>query len=126
MSRNNKEPEGVSFTGLSGALRESPWLASEDLMGLGDVQCEIEDVLLYKEVKFEAGRAENNVPALRFKGRSKKLVLNATNRRACVAMFGARTQDWRGKTVTIHVDMNCKQVGGGRGPGLRIKITQQS
>ena len=37
---------GAPFTGLSGALRTSPWLAGEDLVGLGEVSAEIEQVCL--------------------------------------------------------------------------------
>ncbi len=119
---NPKPPEGVSFTGSAGALSNSPWLASTDLLGLGDVECEIEDVLIYKSVTFDAGRKQENVPALKFKGRSKQMVLTAAaNRKALSRMFGANTQVWRGKKVKIYVDENVRQVGGGTGPGLRIK-----
>ncbi|MBF9653906.1 hypothetical protein IAI21_11155, partial [Streptococcus pseudopneumoniae] len=77
----------------------SQWLASEDLAGLGDVPCEIEDVLIYASVTFDAGRKEANVPALKFKGKIKQLVLRTSaNRKTLVAMFGADTKAWRGKT----------------------------
>lgn len=116
---NNKEPK--SFTGLSGMLRTSPWLASEDLIGLGDVPAEIEDVLLYDEVAFDRGRKEKNVPALKFKGKAKQLVLRATaNRRALVRMYGANTQSWRGKTVYIYHDPEVR-FGGKVVGGIRIK-----
>ena len=113
--------EPKSFTGLSGMLRTSPWLASEDLIGLGDVPAEIEDVLLYDEVAFDRGRKEKNVPALKFKGKAKQLVLRATaNRRALVRMYGANTQAWRGKTVYIYHDPEVK-FGGRAVGGIRIK-----
>ena len=113
--------EPKSFTGLSGMLRTSPWLASEDLIGLGDVPAEIEDVLLYDEVAFDRGRKEKNVPALKFKGKAKQLVLRATaNRRALVRMYGANTQAWRGKTVYIYHDPDVK-FGGRAVGGIRIK-----
>lgn len=116
--------EPKSFTGLSGMLRTSPWLASEDLIGLGDVPAEIEDVLLYDEVAFDRGRKEKNVPALKFKGKAKQLVLRATaNRRALVRMYGANTQAWRGKTVYIYHDPEVK-FGGRAVGGIRIKEIQ--
>jgi hypothetical protein len=116
--------EPKSFTGLSGMLRTSPWLASEDLIGLGDVPAEIEDVLLYDEVAFDRGRKEKNVPALKFKGKAKQLVLRATaNRRALVRMYGANTQAWRGKTVYIYHDPEVK-FGGRAVGGIRIKEVQ--
>ena len=113
------------FTGLSGMLRTSPWLASEDLVGLGDVPAEIEDVLLYDEVAFDKGRKEKNVPALKFRGKAKQLVLRTSaNRRSLVRMFGANTQAWRGKTIYIYHDPEVR-FGGRAVGGLRIKeITQ--
>jgi hypothetical protein len=113
------------FTGLSGMLRTSPWLASEDLVGLGDVPAEIEDVLLYDEVAFDKGRKEKNVPALKFRGKAKQLVLRTSaNRRSLVRMFGANTQAWRGKTIYIYHDPEVR-FGGRAVGGIRIKeITQ--
>jgi hypothetical protein len=112
------------FTGLSGMLRTSPWLASEDLVGLGDVPAEIEDVLLYDEVAFDKGRKEKNVPALKFKGKAKQLVLRTSaNRRALVRMFGANTQAWRGQTIFLYHDPEVR-FGGRAVGGIRIKETQ--
>ncbi len=109
------------FTGLSGMLRTSPWLASEDLVGLGDVPAEIEDVLLYDEVAFDKGRKERNVPALKFKGKAKQLVLRTSaNRRALVRMFGANTQAWRGQTIFLYHDPEVR-FGGRAVGGIRIK-----
>lgn len=112
------------FTGLSGMLRTSPWLASEDLVGLGDVPAEIEDVLLYDEVAFDKGRKERNVPALKFKGKAKQLVLRTSaNRRALVRMFGANTQTWRGQTIYLYHDPDVR-FGGKAVGGIRIKDIQ--
>jgi hypothetical protein len=112
------------FTGLSGMLRTSPWLASEDLVGLGDVPAEIEDVLLYDEVAFDKGRKEKNVPALKFRGKAKQLVLRTSaNRRALVRMFGANTQAWRGQTIYLYHDPEVR-FGGRAVGGIRIKETQ--
>ncbi len=112
------------FTGLSGMLRTSPWLASEDLVGLGDVPAEIEDVLLYDEVAFDKGRKEKNVPALKFRGKAKQLVLRTSaNRRSLVRMFGANTQAWRGKTIYIYHDPEVR-FGGRAVGGIRIKEIQ--
>jgi hypothetical protein len=109
------------FTGLSGMLRTSPWLASEDLVGLGDVPAEIEDVLLYDEVAFDKGRKERNVPALKFRGKAKQLVLRTSaNRRALVRMFGANTQAWRGQTIYLYHDPEVR-FGGRAVGGIRIK-----
>jgi hypothetical protein len=113
--------EAKTFTGLSGALRTSPWLASEDLIGLGDVPAEIEDVMIYDEVQFDKGRSEKNVPTLKFKGKAKQMVLRTSaNRKALVHMFGADTKNWRGKTVKLYHDPSVK-FGGRVVGGLRIK-----
>lgn len=113
--------EAKSFNGLSGALRTSPWLASEDLIGLGEVPAEIEDVLLYDSVTFDGGRTEKNVPTLKFKGKAKQMVLRTSaNRKALVHMFGADTKAWRGKTVKLYHDPAVK-FGGKLVGGLRIK-----
>ena len=112
------------FTGLSGMLRTSPWLASEDLVGLGDVPAEIEDVLLYDEVAFDKGRKERNVPALKFRGKAKQLVLRTSaNRRALVRMFGANTQAWRGQSILLYHDPDVR-FGGKAVGGIRIKEVQ--
>lgn len=113
--------EAKPFTGLSGALRTSPWLASEDLIGLGDVPAEIEEVLLYDEVVFDGGRKEKNVPTVRFKGKQKQLVLRTSaNRKTLVRLFGSDTRQWIGKTVRLFHDPTVKMAGKAVG-GIRIR-----
>lgn len=113
--------EAKPFTGLSGALRTSPWLAGEDLVGLGEVPCVIEAVLIYDEVMFDGGRKEKNVPTLKFKDKQKQLVLRTSaNRKALVRMFGSNTKEWLGKTVHLYFDPTVK-FGGKCVGGLRIK-----
>ncbi len=114
--------EAKSFQGLSGLLRKpSPWLAGEDINGLGDIEVEIEDVLLYDEVTFDAGRKEKNVPALKFVGKTKQLILRAAaNRKALVRLFGTDTKQWRAKHIKIYFDPSVKR-GGEVVGGLRIK-----
>lgn len=113
--------ESKPFTGLSGALRTSPWLAGEDLVGLGEVSCVIEQVLIYDEVMFDAGRKEKNVPALKFKDKQKQLVLRtSTNRKTLVRMFGSNTKEWLDKTIHLYFDASVK-FGGKLVGGIRIK-----
>lgn len=113
--------EAKPFTGLSGALRTSPWLASEDLVGLGEVPCVIEQVLIYDEVVFDAGRKEKNVPTLKFKDKQKQLVLRtSTNRKTLVRMFGSDTKKWVGQTIHLYFDPSVK-FGGKAVGGIRIK-----
>lgn len=113
--------EAKKFEGLSGALRTSPWLASEDLVGLGDVECEIEDVLVYDEVMFDGGRREKGVPTLKFVNKQKQLVLRTSaNRKTLVKLFGSDTRKWRGQKIKIYHEPNVKMKGELVG-GIRIK-----
>lgn len=115
----NKLPEGEVFEGRSGEMKTSPWLASEDLMG---VEAEVEIVCCHKflDVEFDKGRKEPTVYALQFKGRRKQLVLNSTNRRALVERFGVNVKDWSGKKVTLYVDDKVR-FRGKTVCGIRIK-----
>lgn len=121
MSTQQKQPpKGRSYAGPSGGLKKDAfWLASEDL-GSREVVAVIEDVLLYDDVAFEKGRKESGVPALKFVGKEKQMILNATNRKAVARLYGLETKDWRGKSVTIYVDGNVN-FGGKTVSGLRIK-----
>lgn len=114
------QPTGQPYTGPSGGLKkDSHWLASEDI-GQRDVAVTIEAVEIYKDVVFDAGRKEPRLGALKFAGKEKRMILNATNRKALVRLFGMETKDWIGKGVTLYVDPNVRR-GGERVPGLRIR-----
>jgi hypothetical protein len=109
------------YVGPSGGLKkDSPWLASEDV-GLSEMRVTIQDVLLHRDVKFEAGRVEPKVASIKFVGVAKEMILNATNRKKLGKLFTLETANWRGRDVVLFVDPNVKQVGGGVGNGLRIK-----
>jgi hypothetical protein len=113
---------GTSYTGPSGGLKKpSLWLASEDINLGAEAKVVIEDVELHKDVAFEAGRKEPKVAALRFTGKEKLLVLNATNRKKLVSLFGTDTKEWRGKTIAIYVETGVRLPTGGKGNGLRIR-----
>jgi len=113
--------EAKTFTGLSGALRTSPWLAGEDLVGLGEVPCEIEAVLIYDEVLFDGGRKEKNVPTLKFKDKQKQLVLRtSTNRKTLISAFSSDTKKWIGRTVYLYFDESVK-FGNKVVGGIRLK-----
>lgn len=118
--------ETEEFAGRSAEMRkESPWLASEDLMDLDrDVEVEIEGVYKHKGATFDDGRKED-VFALKFKGKQKQLVLNATNRRKLVSLFNTtKVQEWIGKKISLYVDYNVRKIGGRKGEttcGIRIR-----
>lgn len=112
------------YTGPSGGLKkDSPWLASEDV-GDAELRVMIEDVSVHKNVAFDKGRVEPKVGALKLSGMVKRMVLNSTNRKRLVKMFGMDTKFWRGKWVTLWVDTNVKMAGEIVN-GLRIKEAEQ-
>ena len=118
--------ESEQFTGLSREMKkESPWLASEDIFDSGDVEVEIEGVFKHKDAVFDDGRKET-VHSIKFVGKRKQLVLNATNRKRLVTLFGTtRVQDWVGKKIVLYVDRNVRLPGGKRGEvtcGIRVKL----
>jgi len=99
------------FTGSAGEMRDSPWLASEDLAGRTDVEVVIAEVLRHRNVAFDTGRTKPVVYSLRFERKKRQLVLNGCNRRALQAMFGPNTQDWIGMKISLFVDPNVKLAG---------------
>jgi hypothetical protein len=100
--------------------KDTPWLASEDLIGLGDVKVVIESVFRHVDVEFDAGRKEKTVYSVKFKGKAKQLVLNSTNRKTLVSKFGVNVKDWAEKEVILYVDPNVRMMGKVV-PGVRIK-----
>lgn len=115
------QPTPKIYTGPSGGLKkDSQWLASEDI-GTREIVVTIEHAEIYNDVAFDAGRKEAKVSALKFAGKEKRMILNATNRKTLVRLYGMDTAQWQGKPVTLFVDMRVRQVGGGYGPGIRIK-----
>jgi hypothetical protein len=119
------ESTGASYTGPSGGLKKpSQWLASEDLNIGTEVKVTIEDVLRHKGLEFDKGRKED-IGTIKFQGRDKQLVLNATNRKKLVAMFGTDTKEWRGKSIAIYVETGVRLPTGGKGLGLRVKEAAQ-
>jgi hypothetical protein len=117
---NKKEPKGEVFEGRTSEMKDSPWLASEDLMGLGDVPVTIEKCLKHKNVEFDKGRREDVVYTLVLKGKKKQLVLNSINRKTLVAKFGTNVKDWANQKVHLYVDENVR-FAGKTVCGIRIK-----
>jgi hypothetical protein len=99
--------------------KDSPWLASEDI-GDTERRVTIEDVSLHKNVTFDKGRVEAKVAALKLSGLEKRMVLNSTNRKSLVRLFGMDTREWRGKAILLWVDHNVR-LAGETVCGLRIK-----
>lgn len=119
-----KTPAGEDFKGHASEMRgDNPWLASEDLIGRGDVPVTISAVKLHRNAEFEGGRKES-VYALHFEGKEKAMVLNATNRRTIALMFGTGdVTKWVGQKITLYVEKLDPPAFGKRTHGLRVRNT---
>jgi len=109
------------FTGTTAQMKKSPWLASEDLAGLSSPELVIDGVYRNTDVEMEGGRKEKELFSIAFKGASKQMILNATNRRALSHSFGADTKKWIGQKVKLYVQDNVK-LAGKIVSGLRIAV----
>lgn len=110
------------YTGKVSGMKTSPWLASEDLLGVGPVKVKITSVVRNNDVEMEGGRKEAELFSLAFNGIPKQMILNATNRRTLSAAFGADTKQWIGAEIELYVQDGIRKPGkgGGTTTGLRI------
>jgi hypothetical protein len=109
---SSKQLPAEPFSGRSSEMKkDTPWLSSEDLIGLGDVKVKVEAVYRHRDVEFDAGRKEKEVYSVKFVGKAKQLVLNSTNRKTLVAKFGVNVKDWADKDVVLFVDSNVRMMG---------------
>ena len=113
--------ESTPFTGRTSAMRVSPWLASEDIDGLGEVAVIIEAVFCHKDAVMQDGRKQPKLYAVKFQGKERQLVLNATNRKTLASKFGSDVKAWTGKEVIIYVKDGVRNPAGGTTKGIRIK-----
>jgi hypothetical protein len=112
-----------TYTGKVSGMKTSPWLASEDLLGISPQQVVIAGVYKHEDIPMDGGRKEKLLFAIGFEKIQKQLILNATNRKALSRQFGADTKQWVGKTVTLFVQDGVRKPGGRAGEtcqGLRI------
>lgn len=118
-------PNGSNFDGSAAEMRDSPWLSAEDLMPAPGQKANvvIERVMKYNNVEFDKGRKKKEVYTLHFAGKQRELVLNATNRKSLVALFGVRAADWKGQAIQIYV--TTTQLAGNQVPCIRIREADQ-
>ena len=104
------------FKGRASEMRDSDWLAAEDLRGIGDVKVVIDKIVRHRNVKFEDGKNQSVVYAIKFKGGHKHLKMKACIRKIMNDARGPKVTDWAGCGVTLYVDESVrfagKQVGG--------------
>ncbi len=96
------------------------WLASEDFIGLGDVELEISGVFQNTGETMQDGKKKDFF-SVAFTKTVKQLVLNSTNRKVLAMAFGASTKNWPGKKIQLYAQDGVKAIGGGTTTGLRIK-----
>ncbi len=114
-------PAGEAYKGPCGIARDSTWLTSEDLPADRDVTVTIEAVILRKKLVMQGGREKANGLSLKFVGRQRELLTNATNRKTLSLLFGSNTGDWFGKSILLFVEQDVRRPDGTRGPAVRIR-----
>ena len=101
----------------------SPYLSSADIveptiLTVSHVKLEIDKT---KKTKDKFNTAYFSEKELRPGEPLKPMILNATNSRTMKDLTGSHfIDDWNGSPITVYVDPNVRQVGGGKGDGLRI------
>jgi hypothetical protein len=113
----------TEYKGKVSGMKSSPWLASEDLLGISPQQVVIAGVYQHEDVPMDGGRKEKLLFAIGFEKIQKQMILNATNRKSLSRQFGADTKQWIGKEVTLTVQDGIRKPGGRAGEtttGLRI------
>lgn len=110
----------TEFTGRSAEMRDSIFLAVEDLEGKGDLSVTIARVVQHSNVTFVDGRKKDKVFAIEFERAKKQLTINSTRRKSLKDMFGPDVTKWKGQKITLYVDPTVKMKGEVVG-GIRIR-----
>jgi hypothetical protein len=102
--------------------RKSNYIAGEDLVGLGDVVVTIEWVGHVTDTVTEAGRQvkKDDIPVIRFVGKQKAMICNATNRARIMAMHGRETDDWPGKQITLYAGKQAMREKNDNGDWVKV------
>jgi len=110
------------FTGKVSQMKQSSkFLASEDFIGLGEVEVIIAGVFENADEVMQDGK-KKSFHSIGFEKSAKRMVLNATNRKTLAAAFGADVSNWTGKKVQIYVKDGVRNPAGGESVcGLRLK-----
>jgi hypothetical protein len=110
------------FTGKVSQMKvASKFLASEDFMGLGEVEVTISGIFENDNEVMQDGKKKDFF-SIGFNDKPKRMVLNATNRKTLAAAFGADTRNWVGKKVHVYVKDGVRNPAGGETVcGLRLK-----
>lgn len=118
----NDTPAGDIYKGPSGIARESNWLTNEDIPHDRDTVVTIENVIIRRNLAMQGGRPKNIALSLKFVGKSRELMLNATNRKTLAALFESNEcAQWFGKRIALFVEQDIRRPDGTRGPAVRIR-----
>src|SRR3990172_1240927 len=113
------------FSGKVSEMRDSPWLASEDLedansSGYVEATVTIDRVMEITDAQFKGGRSKKKCYAIQFVGKARMLVLNGVNRETLKEMWGRKATDWIGKQIVLYVKPDVLLMGK-KVPGIRIR-----
>ena len=114
-----------TYDGPMSEMRDSPWLASEDLEnpdGPGYIEkvMTINCIVEVRDAQFKGGRTKAKGFAVKFHETERMLYLNAINRDVLKAVHGRNAPDVVGKKIVVYVDPYVKLMGEVK-PGLRLK-----
>ena len=85
------------FNGKVSQMKQSSkFLASEDFLGLGEIELTLTGVFEHADEIMQDGK-KKSFYSIGFNDKPKRMVLNATNRKVLAAAFGADTTNWIGK-----------------------------
>lgn len=110
------------FTGRVSQMKPAAkFLGAEDLAGLGEVEMTIEGVYQFAEEIMQDGKKKDGF-SLGFMKSTKRLIVNATNRKVLAMSFGADTTKWAGNKILLYVQDGIRNPNGGATvSGIRIK-----
>lgn len=115
-------PSGTEYRGPSGIARESQWLTNEDLPHDKESIVTIQSVVLRRNLTMQGGRPKNVALSLKFVGKERELLLNATNRKTLAALFGTNDcAEWFSKRIALYVEQDVRRPDGTKGPAVRIR-----
>ena len=117
--------ESDTFDGRLSEMRDSPWLASEDLEnpdgdGWVEAVVTIVAVMEIRNAQFKGGRTKKKGFALKFAEYERMLFLNGVNRETLRELHGRKSADQIGKTIVLYVNPRVP-LAGKMVPGIRIK-----
>lgn len=115
-------PAGQDYKGPSGIARDSNWLTNEDIPHDRDTVVTIESVVLRRNLKMQGGRPKDVALSLKFVGKGRELMLNATNRKTLAALFSSNEcAQWYQRKIALYVEQDVRRPDGTRGPAVRIR-----